>query len=573
MKRIRTSLLALLATFACAGSAFAHHVVYLDFSDFDLGAWTSVNGNTPATSSDEEAIEDQILVEMAKDYAAFDVYFTTFEPNYGRFTRVIFHDDTVTSSTGTTFGCAGGGCCANGNCTGTGSWDDQIESACEVYSGSFSTLSSLQSSNATTSRIATAIAHTASHELGHVLGLGHENAADDSVTLGCTAASSCSTSDGNVNWHIMSSGKSWGLTSTQRATRDRFFSIHASKRLLLGELQPMNHFAPLGNINGGVGRSDLLYGRFTSTTATQFTGLTSTSSSFGNEQTWSPDSGKAGYIYRVGDVDGDGKDDLVFGGIKSSDQVKWYVRTSTGSDFADSYAVWRNDAGDVGDIFRLADVDGDGKDDLVYGRPLDETTVRWYVRLSNGSGFGSASTWVDDAGSIGHIFMLGDLGGDGDADLLYGSIKSASQVKWYGRFSNGHGFTSYQVWRDDAGDQGDMFYLGDVDGDGDADLVYGRAVADTQVRFYGRRSTGNEFSTYSVLKDNAGNAGDLHRIGDGDADGKMDLFYGRNRYQDDLSGTPDPTEIMWFGRLSTGFAYGDWSIWANDAGDDGDIFP
>ena len=66
---------------------------------------------------------------------------------------------------------------------------------------------------------------------------------------------------------------------------------------------------------------------------------------------------------------------------------------------------------------------------------------------------------------------------------------------------------------------------------------------------------------------------EIFRRGDANADGKVDLLYGRNRLQDDLSGTPSPDQVMWFGRMSKGSKLGNYSIWASDAGDDGDVFP
>ena len=197
-----------------AAPASAHHVVWLDFSQWNLGAWTSVNGHKPATAADQTAIRDQIIAGMIEDYALFDIYFTTVRPANGRYTRVYFY----ANASDDLFGCAGPSCCQNGNCSGIGTWTDAV-SDLEVYTGSFATEQAFTGTNATTVRIANGISHTASHELGHVLGLTHCHAADDFTDAGVTCAGSYdATSDENVNWHIMASGRS-DLTAAQRATR------------------------------------------------------------------------------------------------------------------------------------------------------------------------------------------------------------------------------------------------------------------------------------------------------------------------------------------------------------------
>ncbi|MEO0423802.1 MAG: FG-GAP-like repeat-containing protein [Pseudomonadota bacterium] len=567
MNPLTKLLTALVVSLACTSAALAHHVVWLDFSDFDLSAWTTVNGNTPPSSNDVDAIKDLIIMEMSRDHSAFDVTFSEYEPPNGRFTRVKFMND----DEGGTLGCAGPGCCEGGDCSGIDTWE-QENSDCEVYAGSFSNLSpELTGSSATLERIARAIAHTASHELGHVMGLQHCNAADDSITLGCGAAET-DTDDDNVNWHIMASGTSWGLTAEQRAARDRFFSIHASKREWIADVQPRNHFLSLPNINGGAGWSDIVWGRALSHGTMEWWGRLSSSSDFGSRTQWRTDAGETDSIFLTGDVDGDNRDDLVYGRIKSATQVKWFVRLSTGTEYGPQ-TTWRDDAGDVGDIFRLADVDNDGRADLVYGRPLSPTVVKWYVRRSTGTSFDSWETWIEDAGANESIFFLTDLGGDGDADLLYGKALDDDTVKWWGRFAKGNEFGDLSVWREDAGNKGDTFFAEDIGGDGDADLIYGRTLSDIHVKWWGRYSNGSEFGTLFEMDFDAGSAGDLHRIGDGNGDGRADLFYGRNAGQDNLSGTPDLLQIKWYGRLGLGGTFDNWTIWREDSGDDGDMYP
>jgi hypothetical protein len=213
----------------------------------------------------------------------------------------------------------------------------------------------------------------------------------------------------------------------QRATRDRFFSVHSERRKLASSVQLRNHFAPLPNFAGNATRADLIYGRLSSPNVMKWFERTSTGSAFGGFSEWSSDAGNAGDIFLTGDVNNDGRADLVYGRIEASKQVTWFVRLSDGSNFG-GFSTWADDAGDAGDSFRLADVNNDGRADLVYGRPLDSKTVRWFVRKSNGSSFGNFSTWADDAGDIGDLFYVADVDHDKKADLVYSRAISSTQA-------------------------------------------------------------------------------------------------------------------------------------------------
>src|SRR5215212_5614673 len=168
MKNKRFLATSFLIVLLSAARAWAGHVAWVDFSDFNLDSWSTVNGNSPPKASDLEAIKKLVIAKMSEDYATFDITITTSKPANGRYTRVKVLGISVVGDGYWVFGCAGGECG-----TGIGSWDDVTESALEVYSGTFSTLPEFTGSNATTARIANGISGTASHELGHILGLEH----------------------------------------------------------------------------------------------------------------------------------------------------------------------------------------------------------------------------------------------------------------------------------------------------------------------------------------------------------------------------------------------------------------
>ncbi|HEX6085097.1 MAG TPA: VCBS repeat-containing protein [Thermoanaerobaculia bacterium] len=552
---------------------WAGHVVWVDFSDFDLGAWNSVNGNNPPTNADLTAIRRQIIAKMSEDYATFDIRFTTSQPANGRFTWMKILDE----SAGGLFGCAGPSCCQQGDCTDIGSWNTMTESALEVYTGTFANQPEFMNANATTARIATGISGTASHELGHILGLFHCMAADDSFVVGCNEdLTPFFTDDENPRWHIMASGGSWDLSEEERASRDRFFSPHSERRVLASALQLRNHFAPLLNLdetNTDKPKADLTYGRFASPNTVQWFARMSSGDAFGNFSEWSADAGDAGDFYLTGDVNEDQRADLVYGRVVSPTQVTWYVRLSNGSGFG-NFSVWSSDGGDAGDIFRLADVDADGDADLVYGRAINSGTVRWFVRKSDGQKFGNVSTWANDAGDVGDLFFVADVDNDGDADLVYSRAVSDTKVKWWVRRSNGKSsFGSLETWNEDGGDPGDLMYIADANADGRADLVYGRVMSDKTVTWYVRGSNGDFFGFPLLFATDAGDAGDLFRLGDTTGDKMADLMYGRPRGLVSLTNTPNHAAVRWYGRMSFAGAFSNGWTWANDAGDEGDCFP
>ncbi len=571
MKNIRFLATSFLIILLFAAPAWAGHVAWVDFSDFDLDAWNSVNGNNPPTNADLSAIRRQIIAEMSEDYATFDLRITTSKPANGRFTWIRILDEAA----GQTLGCAGLSCCQQGFCTGIGSWNLATQSALEVYTGTFANQPEFMNANATTARISNGISSTASHELGHILGLFHCQAANDSFEVGCDEnVTPIVTDDLNPRWHIMASGDSWELTVEERASRDRFFSPHSERRVLASALQLRNHFAPLANLDetSDKPKADLTYGRLAAPTTVQWFGRMSSGNAFGNFSEWSSDGGDAADIFLTGDVDEDGRADLVYGRVKSPTQVIWYVRLSNGSGFG-KYSVWSADAGDAGDVFRLADVDADGKADLVYGRAINPGTVRWYVRKSDGNSFGSYSIFASDAGDVGDLFFVANVDKDKKADLVYARAIGSTQMQWFVRRSDAAMFGPLETWSEDAGDPGDLMYVGDANMDGKADLVYGHVSSSLNVTWYFRASDGSAFGFPLTFANDAGDAGDLFRLGDTTGDGMVDLMYGRPSGLVSLTATPNHAAVRWYGRSSLAGAFSTVSTWASDAGDEGDCFP
>lgn len=177
----------------------------------------------------------------------------------------------------------------------------------------------------------------------------------------------------------------------------------------------------------------------------------------------------------MGDVDGDGDDDIVAFGNSGT-----YVSKSTGTSFT-SAQNWLvnfhvNGGWEVEKHPRfLADMNGDGKADVV-GFGNDGVVVA----ISTGSSFSTAQLWSTsfgyDAGGWRveeHPRMLADVNGDGLADVIgFGNTGA------YVAFSTGGGLSSTVPWIDNYGYDASGWrveshprFVTDVDGDGRADLV------------------------------------------------------------------------------------------------------
>lgn len=190
-----------------------------------------------------------------------------------------------------------------------------------------------------------------------------------------------------------------------------------------------------------------------------------------------PYSSNIGGFYSLGDVNSDGKEDLV---IYSTSQGRAWVALSTGSGFAQP-ALWATGLPssqqlgmefDVG-WYDVADVSGDGKADFVvfiHGDGQASGSADVYVALSTGSGFQYASNpvWNDGFCITEQICKLADVNGDGKADLV--AFTPITGLVWTS-LSNGNSFGQNAVWNNYFCIRGEVCEVGDVDGDKKADLI------------------------------------------------------------------------------------------------------
>lgn len=243
-----------------------------------------------------------------------------------------------------------------------------------------------------------------------------------------------------------------------------------------------NAFA--GNFSG-TGRSDVLLHHGTSIQLFRADGtaLTHTSSAVervpGSWQFMPHDQ-----VY-VGDFNGDGVDEVaIFNGV---DWVMPYLGLLASDGAGGLHLIARYD-GDIpgwggfrsGDRFLVADLDGDGRDDLVVVNTTDWSMPYVGLLHSSGTGFAQTRRYDGDIPGWGGLarndeFFVGDLTGDGCDDLVIfnGSDWSMAYVGLF--HSSAAGYSMLHRYDGDIPGWGglarnDHLILGDFDGDGLCDV-------------------------------------------------------------------------------------------------------
>ncbi|MGC9362897.1 MAG: FG-GAP repeat domain-containing protein, partial [Candidatus Syntrophosphaera sp.] len=207
----------------------------------------------------------------------------------------------------------------------------------------------------------------------------------------------------------------------------------------------------------------------------------------------------------------------------------------------------------------LADLDGDGLYDLVYGTASGP--LQYYVN----TGTQAEPAWQQNTSLFGGVLDAGgasspvfyDFDDDGDLDMISGS--QMGDIKYYE--NTGNQFSP--AWNEDSGYFSSIDHsiysavaIGDVDGDGLPDAI----VGDLNGGFYFHHNTGLGFSEETgVLPDISLGGWSVPRLVDMDFDGDLDLVTGNEagnlRYYENQGtpAVPDWVEITgYFGTIDVG---------------------
>lgn len=248
-------------------------------------------------------------------------------------------------------------------------------------------------------------------------------------------------------------------------------------------------------------------------------------------------------IARSGDIDGDGDIDVVSSSFQG---LTWYENIDGLGTFSTPNVI----SPPLGQVFgtTVSDLDGDGDLDLT-ATSFDEDEVYWFENL-DGQGTFSTPRLISDQ-FLGPIDIITvDLDGDLDLDVIINSDVD-DVLSWFENLDGLGNFGSQQIITTSF-TNGRSVVAGDIDDDGDLDLVSSNSGSSTIIWFENLNGQGN-FNTGFII---AGAAPGVAEISLADLDGDNDL--------DVVSATNSLDRVSWHENLDGLGNFGSQQVISND---------
>ncbi len=218
----------------------------------------------------------------------------------------------------------------------------------------------------------------------------------------------------------------------------------------------------------------------------------------------------AGMVFRVtsdtpagagmrGDFDNNGRPDVVWQNESTRQVGAWYMGGAQGATYQGF--GWLAGSGVPGwSVVALADLDGNGKPDLIWQNDTTRQAVVWYMGGTKGDQYQSFA-WLQLTSTPGwSIVSAADVNANGKPDLIWQEDSTRRVGVWYMGGAQGNQFQSF-AWLDGVGVPGwSVVAATDLDGNGNPDLIWQNDATRQVVAWYMGGSGGSQYLSFSWLE-------------------------------------------------------------------------
>ncbi len=262
---------------------------------------------------------------------------------------------------------------------------------------------------------------------------------------------------------------------------------------------------------------------------------------------------RQGPAMAIGDVDGDGREDVFLGNAKGT-AGQLFLQNADGRFAELSSPVFEKDAGSEDAAAAFFDADGDGDLDLFvasgsYEFPENDPALQDRIYLNDGTGnFAEAKKILPGAATNSTCAVPADVDGDGDMDLfvgggyIYGKYPKSYENQLL--INNGKGvFEKRPLGTGQAGNVTDALWA-DLDGDQLPELI--TAGEWQPIRVFGNENGALTDRTEQYFDQPMNGMWNALHAADFDGDGDVDLVAGNLGTNSQLSAKPDePLELFY----------------------------